>query len=61
MLYHRFNLSSRDIEHINQPGSESEVCGNSSQRIRPNGFWAQNFVIWFGNRPEESEPVWRQM
>ena len=24
--------------HINQPGSESEVCGDSSQRLRPNGF-----------------------
>ena len=23
--------------HINQPGSESEVCGDSSQRLRPNG------------------------
>ena len=24
-------------------------------------FWAQFFVIWFGNLPQESEPVWRQM
>lgn len=24
-------------------------------------FWAQFFVIWFGNLPNESEPVWRQM
>lgn len=24
-------------------------------------FWAQFFVIWFGNLPAESEPVWRQM
>lgn len=24
-------------------------------------FWAQFFVIWFGNLPYESEPVWRQM
>ena len=84
-LYHRFNLSSRDIEdlmaergigisyessptnwgvtvsltassyrirfmtlpnmriiepsfHINRPGSESEVCDDSSQRLRPDDF-----------------------
>ncbi len=24
-------------------------------------FWAQFFVIWFGNLPHESEPLWRQM
>jgi hypothetical protein len=24
-------------------------------------FWAQFFVIWFGNLPRESEPLWRQM
>ncbi len=24
-------------------------------------FWAQFFVIWFGNLPQEMEPVWRQM
>ena len=24
-------------------------------------FWAQFFVIWFGNLPHETEPVWRQM
>lgn len=24
-------------------------------------FWAQFFVIWFGNLPEESAPIWRQM
>ena len=24
-------------------------------------FWAQFFVIWFGNLPREFEPVWRQM
>jgi molybdopterin-containing oxidoreductase family membrane subunit len=24
-------------------------------------FWAQFFVIWFGNLPQESEPIWRQM
>ena len=24
-------------------------------------FWAQFFVIWFGNLPQESEPLWRQM
>lgn len=24
-------------------------------------FWAQFFVIWFGNLPHEFEPVWRQM
>lgn len=24
-------------------------------------FWAQFFVIWFGNLPYESEPVWRQL
>lgn len=24
-------------------------------------FWAQFFVIWFGNLPAESEPLWRQM
>jgi hypothetical protein len=24
-------------------------------------FWAQFFVIWFGNLPTESEPIWRQM
>ena len=24
-------------------------------------FWAQFFVIWFGNLPHESEPIWRQM
>ncbi len=24
-------------------------------------FWAQFFVIWFGNLPDESEPLWRQM
>jgi molybdopterin-containing oxidoreductase family membrane subunit len=24
-------------------------------------FWAQFFVIWFGNLPTESEPLWRQM
>ncbi len=24
-------------------------------------FWAQFFVIWFGNLPEESAPLWRQM
>lgn len=24
-------------------------------------FWAQFFVIWFGNMPHEFEPVWRQM
>lgn len=24
-------------------------------------FWAQYFVIWFGNLPHETEPVWRQM
>jgi hypothetical protein len=24
-------------------------------------FWAQFFVIWFGNLPQETEPLWRQM
>jgi molybdopterin-containing oxidoreductase family membrane subunit len=24
-------------------------------------FWAQFFVIWFGNLPQESDPIWRQM
>jgi len=24
-------------------------------------FWAQFFVIWFGNLPHETEPLWRQM
>ncbi|MCZ6831324.1 MAG: hypothetical protein O7F73_17380 [Gammaproteobacteria bacterium] len=24
-------------------------------------FWAQFFVIWFGNLPHESDPLWRQM
>ena len=24
-------------------------------------FWAQFFVIWFGNLPHESEPLWRQI
>ena len=24
-------------------------------------FWAQFFVVWFGNLPQEMEPVWRQM
>lgn len=24
-------------------------------------FWAQFFVIWFGNLPRETEPLWRQM
>ena len=24
-------------------------------------FWSQFFVIWFGNLPHETEPVWRQM
>ena len=24
-------------------------------------FWAQFFVIWFGNLPQETGPVWRQM
>ena len=24
-------------------------------------FWAQFFVIWFGNLPAETEPLWRQM
>jgi len=24
-------------------------------------FWAQFFVVWFGNLPQETEPVWRQM
>jgi molybdopterin-containing oxidoreductase family membrane subunit len=24
-------------------------------------FWAQFFVIWFGNLPHEGEPLWRQM
>lgn len=24
-------------------------------------FWAQFFVIWFGNMPREFEPLWRQM
>lgn len=24
-------------------------------------FWAQFFVIWFGNLQQESEPLWRQM
>lgn len=24
-------------------------------------FWAQFFVIWFGNMPHEFEPLWRQM
>jgi molybdopterin-containing oxidoreductase family membrane subunit len=24
-------------------------------------FWAQFFVIWFGNLPQEGEPIWRQM
>jgi len=24
-------------------------------------FWAQFFVIWFGNLPKETEPLWRQM
>ena len=24
-------------------------------------FWAQFFVIWFGNLPREFEPLWRQM
>ena len=24
-------------------------------------FWAQFFVVWFGNLPHESEPLWRQM
>lgn len=24
-------------------------------------FWAQFFVIWFGNLPHETDPLWRQM
>jgi len=24
-------------------------------------FWSQFFVIWFGNLPNETEPIWRQM
>jgi len=24
-------------------------------------FWAQFFVVWFGNLPTETEPLWRQM
>lgn len=24
-------------------------------------FWAQFFVMWFGNLPQETEPLWRQM
>lgn len=24
-------------------------------------FWAQFFVVWFGNMPHEFEPLWRQM
>jgi len=24
-------------------------------------FWAQFFVIWFGNLPQEMQPLWRQM
>jgi len=24
-------------------------------------FWAQFFVVWFGNLPQETEPMWRQM
>ncbi len=24
-------------------------------------FWAQFFVIWFGNLPQEAEPLWRQL
>ena len=24
-------------------------------------FWAQFFVMWFGNLPHETEPLWRQM
>lgn len=24
-------------------------------------FWAQFFVVWFGNLPHEMEPLWRQM
>jgi hypothetical protein len=24
-------------------------------------FWAQYFVVWFGNLPHETEPLWRQM
>jgi formate-dependent nitrite reductase membrane component NrfD len=24
-------------------------------------FWAQFFVIWYGNLPHEAEPLWRQM
>jgi len=24
-------------------------------------FWAQFFVIWFGNLPHEADPLWRQM
>ncbi|MGH8495077.1 MAG: hypothetical protein ACREVN_03005 [Gammaproteobacteria bacterium] len=24
-------------------------------------YWAQFFVIWFGNLPHESDPLWRQM
>ena len=24
-------------------------------------FWSQFFVVWFGNLPHETEPVWRQM
>lgn len=24
-------------------------------------FWAQFFVIWFGNLPRETDPMWRQM
>lgn len=24
-------------------------------------FWAQFFVIWFGNLPRETDPLWRQM
>lgn len=24
-------------------------------------FWAQFFVIWFGNLPREADPLWRQM
>ena len=24
-------------------------------------FWAQFFVVWFGNLPQETEPLWRQM
>ena len=24
-------------------------------------FWAQFFVIWFGNLPHETQPLWRQM